>query len=243
MFRLNMCIILLASMATTGCGDRTPDDVAASDVAVPDPAQEPLGMEGAEMNLPLPLRLAFMTGHVEAGLALYRAGEPRMAAKHLLHPVSETHAGERVGLDALGFDGALFTDVSDALDAGVAAADVEPQLLAAQANLTSVAARAGGDTREIIFFLMDTVVEEYAIGVRDGVVADMGEYQDAFGFTRVALSHAQTLPDDIRADVQTRLTTLLSAWPEAPVPPEKPTDVAAVVRLVQAVRDALAPQG
>jgi hypothetical protein len=39
--------------------------------------------ESHEMNeLPLEFRLAFMTGHVKTGLALYRLGELEMAAPH-----------------------------------------------------------------------------------------------------------------------------------------------------------------
>ncbi|MGB6228762.1 MAG: hypothetical protein WBF53_01375, partial [Litorimonas sp.] len=65
--------------------------------------------DGHSMDtLPRSHRLAFMMGHVEAGLSLYRAGQPDMAAPHLLHPVSETHAAEREGLEELGFDAALF---------------------------------------------------------------------------------------------------------------------------------------
>ena len=63
-------------------------------------------------------RVAFMSGHVVAGLTLYRAGAPEQVAKHLLHPVSETHAAERAGIDALGFKADTFEAVSKALDEG-----------------------------------------------------------------------------------------------------------------------------
>ena len=69
-----------------------------------------------------------MSGHVEAGLALYRAGAPDQAAKHLLHPVSETHKAERAGIDALGFTPKVFEAVSKALDKGKSASEIEPML-------------------------------------------------------------------------------------------------------------------
>lgn len=190
----------------------------------------------AEPALTLPKRLAFMTGHVEAGLALYRAGELQMAAPHLLHPVSETHAAEREGLDALGFEGALFEAVSEALDSGVPAADVEPQLLAAKKNLTMLAERAGGDPEDAIDFLLDTIVEEYEIGVRDGVVADMGEYQDAFGFTVVAIERASAIDHPQRAQVISALRLLLDSWPAAPIPPENPAPPSTIRDRVAGVR-------
>ncbi len=105
--------------------------------------------------LPIELRLVFMAGHVEAGLALYRAGESEAAAPHLLHPVSETHADERAGLDAIGFDPAPFEAVSAALEEGRPASEIEPQLQAAEANLAAMREAAGGDPAAQIRFLLD----------------------------------------------------------------------------------------
>ncbi|MEM8930209.1 MAG: hypothetical protein AAGE94_03495 [Acidobacteriota bacterium] len=193
--------------------------------------------------LPLPKRLAFMSGHVEAGLALYRAGEPTMAGTHLLHPVSETHAAEREGLDDLGFDGALFETVSEALDAGLPASEIEPQLVAAEANLAMLAEKAPGDPKEIILYLMDTVVEEYAIGVPESTVTDPGEYQDAFGFTKVAIQRAAVFEGEAGDQLRTALDELLALWPDAPVPPENPTPAVEINQQVDLVRAAVAALG
>ena len=134
-----------------------------------------------------------MSGHVQAGIALYRAGAPDQAAPHLLHPVSETHQAERAGIDALGFDQSIFISVSEALEAGKPASEIQPQLRAAEANLAKMQKKAGGDPAEIIRFLMDTVVEEYAIGVNKGEITDPGEYQDAYGFTIIAVRLAKRM--------------------------------------------------
>ena len=174
-------------------------------------------------TLPRHLRLAFMTGHVEAGLALYRAGEPGMAAKHLLHPVSETHAAERAGLDELGFDASLFETVSAALEAGRSADEIEPQLAAAETNLAAVAEQAGGDPIEIIEFLLATIVEEYGVGVSDGVVTDPGEYQDAYGFAVVAMDRAGIFPGEAGDRVRNEIQALIDLWPGTPpVPTDNP---------------------
>ncbi len=178
--------------------------------------------------LPVPERLAFMSGHVEAGLALYRAGRPEMAARHLLHPVSETHAAERAGLDALGFEPALFEEVSAALDEGRPAAEIEPQLVAAEENLALVAERAGGDPAEIIRFLMDTLVEEYQVAVTDGSISDPGEYQDAYGFAVVARDRAEAMTD-APEDLIAAIDGLIAMWPEGAVPVDAPTPVARVL--------------
>ncbi len=190
-------------------------------------------------DLPVSQRLAFMSGHVEAGLALYRAGEPEMAAPHLLHPVSEGYAEEREGLDALGFTPGIFEQVSQALEEGKPASEVEPLLAQAEANLSAMSAEAGGDPVDIIQYLMTMIAEEYTIGVTDGAITDPGEYQDAYGFAVVALKKAQALSPQLQAEVIPELETLISLWPEpAPVPSETPAPVAQVI--AQASRVGLA---
>lgn len=187
------------------------------------------GEAGHSMEtLSLPERLAFMTGHVEAGLALYRAGEPEMAAPHLLHPVSETHQAERAGLDALGFDASLFEAVSKALEEGRPAEEIEPQLVAAEENLAMVAGKAGGDPADVIRFLMGVIVEEYTIAINDGVVTDAGEYQDAYGFAVVARDHAEKLSPANQAVID-EIDVLIGLWPAAPIPPETPSPIGQVV--------------
>ena len=190
--------------------------------------------------LPLPQRLAFMTGHVEAGLALYRAGDAASAAPHLLHPVSETHADERAGLDELGFDASLFETVSKALEEGKPAAEVEPQLAAAEANLAAMRAKAGGDPAEVIAFLMEMVAAEYAAGVSDGAVSDPAEYQDAFGFAIAAKDIAAGIDGDAGAKVNAELDQLIAMFPTGgPIAPSEPAPAGQVSALASRVTLAL----
>lgn len=187
--------------------------------------------------LPVAERLAFMSGHVAAGLALYRAGEPEQAAPHLLHPVSETHATERTGLDALGFQPDLFEFVSTALEEGEPANAVEMQLAAAEANLVSMSERAGGNAASIIGFLMDTTTDEYSVGVTDGAITNLGEYQDAYGFAVIARARAEALDGDEGAAVREELDTLIALWPDnGPLPNDAPASVSEVVAQVSVVQ-------
>lgn len=217
-------IIITALLVTLSACERSP-----SKEAPHQPDTRSVSNEHTESEpLSLPLRLAFMTGHVKAGLALYRAGEPEMAAPHLLHPVSETHIAEREGLDKFGFDGALFEVVSLALDAGRPAEEIDPQLIAAEANLDSVAKQVGGDPSEIIIFLLDTIIEEYTISMTDGRVSDPGEYQDAYGFAIVARDHIVNAWGEDTALLAT-INDLINLWPTAPIPSANPTQVSDVV--------------
>ena len=207
----------------------------------PSVAAHPGHGHSAEMEtLPVEKRVAFMSGHVEAGLALYRAGAPDQAAKHLLHPVSETHQAERAGIDALGFQQELFLTVSKALEEGRPAAEIEPQLAAAEANMALMQNNAGGAPVEVIGFLMDTVVEEYQIGVTDGIITDLGEYQDAFGFTVVALDIVERMDAAEKGVLKSELKALLALWPEGgPLADATPTAAGVVVAHVAKVRSAL----
>ncbi|MEL6362255.1 MAG: hypothetical protein AAFR21_14355 [Pseudomonadota bacterium] len=240
---LGLGLAVLGSTSLTACGADTSENTApvSETLSVTESGETGEGGEAGERGesgegghanpgaLPRPLRLAFMTGHVEAGLALYRAGEPGMAAKHLLHPVSETHAAERAGLDELGFRAELFEAVSKALDEGLAASEIEPQLQAAEANLAGVAEKAGGDPVEIITFLMNTINEEYAVGVTDGAVTDPGEYQDAYGFAIVARDRAVAFEGEAGESVRAEIETLIGLWPGTPpVPTDDPMPLSTI---------------
>lgn len=194
------------------------------------------GEAGAAGALPIENRAVFMAGHVEAGLALYRAGEAEMAAPHLLHPVSETHQAERAGLDKLGFDPAPFEAVSAALENGKPASEVEPQLQAAGENLVKVLEAAGGDPVAQIRFLMETTIEEYNIAVPDGTVTDPGEYQDSWGFVMIAKDLATDLEAPKADAIRATLDEMLALWPDAaPIPPENPAPKGQVSALASRV--------
>ncbi|MCG8440782.1 MAG: hypothetical protein MI723_03145 [Caulobacterales bacterium] len=240
--RLGLATALMGSTMLAGCATDVEDPDAALAAAAghahgghgeagEGEGERGEGEGGAAVGaLPLPQRLAFMSGHVAAGLSLYRAGDPEAAAPHLLHPVSETHEAERQGLDALGFDAGLFETVSAALEDGRPAEEIAPQLEAAEANLAMLAEKAGGDPADIIRYLMETIVEEYAIAITDGEVSDPGEYQDAYGFAVVARERAADLPEEARPAVLSALDALIALWPDAaPIPPDDPAPVGQVI--------------
>lgn len=240
----------LASGAVAACGQSTSDEASAIDetpIAVAEAGEagegegEGEGEAGHGMDtLPVEKRVAFMSGHVEAGLALFRAGAPDQAAKHLLHPVSETHETERAGIDALGFEQDIFIQVSEALEQGRPADEIEPQLAAAEANMALMQQNAGGDPVDVIGYLMDTVFEEYRIGVTDGVITDPGEYQDAYGFTVVALDIAGRMEGQNTDRLIAELEALLALWPtNGPLADSTPTPVSDLVAQTSRVHIAL----
>ena len=253
MMSLCLTITLITCMGLVGCKSKAEKTVAYAEQpeAETQPSDEHKNMkheghgEGHGMaTLPVEKRVAFMSGHIAAGLALYRAGAPDQAAKHLLHPVSETHKAERAGIDALGFTPKVFEAVSKALSEGRPAAEIEPMLKKAEANMALLQKNAGGHPADIIEYLMETVNEEYAVGVKNGVITDPGEYQDAFGFSVIALRAAKQVTGDKSKSTITQLESLISLWPKGgplaksiPQPVSKVTaQTAQVVQTLSALR-------
>ena len=222
----NILIISLSTLMLTGCAKSKNDQ-----------KSEKKELQKVEMHedhsmgtLPVEKRIAFMSGHVEVGLALYRAGKPDQAAQHLMHPVSEMHKAERAGIDALGFNAEVFKAVSKAMDEGKPASEIEPMLTEAEENITLLQKNAGGDLSEIILFLMQTVVEEYSAGVSDGKIVESGEYQDAFGFSVIALKISKRMEGGKSAQLIKELIKLVDMWPEgAPLADSTPETVKNVV--------------
>ena len=208
--RKNILIISISTLILTGCGESKNDQKDKNEELQKDEMHEDHSMG----TLPVEKRIAFMSGHVEVGLALYRAGKPDQAAQHLMHPVSEMHQAERAGIDALGFNPEVFKSVSKAMYEGKPASDIEPMLTEAEENIALLQKNAGGDLNEIISFLMETVVEEYSAGVSDGKIVESGEYQDAFGFSIVALKISKRMEGDKSAQLIKELIKLVDMWPE-----------------------------
>jgi len=195
----------------------------------------------AAAGLPVEKRLAFMSGHVAAGLALYRAGAAGEAAPHLLHPVSETHADERAGLDAIGFKPEVFEQLSAALEAGKPAEEIEPLLTEAEANLKAMREAAGGAPKDIIEYLMKTTADEYDAGVDNGEVVNAGEFQDAYGFAVVARDIASAQDPAVYGDLKLELELLVLMWTgKAPLAASTPAPEAQMALQLARVKTALA---
>ena len=129
----------------------------------------------------------------------------------------------------------IFESVSAALETQESAAILLPLLEKAEKHLDIMRDKAGGDPIKIIGFLLETTVEEYSVGVRDGKLTDVGEYQDAFGFVLVAAEHARRLSKTSNERLLSEILSLQDYWLRGPLPVETPTpaeDVALTVNLI-----------
>ena len=236
------CVLLMLVGQSIGCASSAPppsEAVLLPEISAGESEPSNAVSSTPANELPRPLRLAFMAGHVRAGMALYRAGELEMAAPHLLHPVSETHQAEREGLEGLGFDRSLYVRVSRALEANLPAVKIENLLVETETNLALVTSRAAGDHLTIIEFLLQTIIDEYCLSINDGKLTDFGEYQDAYGFSQVAIEHARALPVSQGGDLLDALQQLALLWPTGPIPMDSPTPVAVLVDAVNTLLERL----
>lgn len=135
--------------------------------------------------------LGLVEGHLRAGAALYAAGESNLAVTHMKHPGDEIYADLVPMLEAAGAEG--FAPELEALAAAVegradpaAVAEAESAVMARIEAARQAAGATPYQQARAIEALMRTAAEEYAIGIVDGAVANLHEYQDAWGFVQVA---------------------------------------------------------
>ncbi len=132
-------------------------------------------------------RLGQIRGHLVAFMELYRAGEVENAMMHARHPEDELYVALAPAFEArrfVGFAEELSRLVNAARDNG----DVESAYAA-----TIAAIRANQPDADVATKLMGiskiakTAGDEFSIGVaEDGSIANLHEYQDAYGFLTAA---------------------------------------------------------
>ncbi|SME89483.1 hypothetical protein SAMN06265365_101218 [Tistlia consotensis] len=157
------------------------------------------------------LRLERLRGHLMAGMALYRKGEPRAAEVHLEHHAAALHEDLEEAFEARGV--AAFEDrievlakaVEDGAPADRVAADEAALQQALAAAEAAVAGLPLGERMEVVEELVRSAGRDYGSAVKDGRIVDVTEYQDAYGF----LQSAQRLVEAARPAASGKAATAL----------------------------------
>lgn len=169
---------------------------------------------GAGGNVPLLTALGLVEGHLLSGSALYRAGVSDMALVHKQHPSKEIYADLAPMLDAVGAPGfapeleAAANAVMGGQDAGTVAA-AEAAALAAIDRAREAAGATPAEIAQSVEALVRTAADEYVIGIVDGQVAELAEYQDAWGFMQVAKAQTEALAT-VAPEVAARMAEALA---------------------------------
>ncbi|RDX37849.1 hypothetical protein DZA50_01490 [Kangiella sp. HD9-110m-PIT-SAG07] len=170
-------------------------------------------------------RLGLMRGHLWVGIKLYREGHIAMAKTHMKHPKDELYAGlESVFKErgVAGFAGELST-LADAVNNEQGTEAVESaydDLLKAITASEGMEAMSAKEALMSISQMIRTAADEYAIGVKKGEIVNVHEYQDAYGFTEIAIERLERLSDKQKAQAESDIVNtkallleLRNLWP------------------------------
>jgi hypothetical protein len=145
-------------------------------------------------------RLGLIRGHLLVGMELYEKGMHDHARGHMKHPADELYAALVQAFEHRGSSGfavELETLASlvqqDADDSAVrqAYAALLERIAASEARVDLRTAGAAATQGAVAVNLLREAAGEYSIGVVNGSIEEVHEYQDAYGFTRVANDYAR----------------------------------------------------
>ena len=170
-------------------------------------------------------QLGLLRGHLMVGYELYQQSLPEMSETHMKHPGEELYADLIPAFESRGCEG--FADELSDLARVVSNRDTRGVIVSYELLTASIGrceAVAERETRaivmQVILNLLTNALLEYEIGVVDGAINNVHEYQDAWGFTQVASAYAQLpvfLKDNegqlIARRLQRLITSLDPLWP------------------------------
>ena len=171
-------------------------------------------------------QLGLLRGHLMVGFELYQRALPDLSQTHMKHPNEELYADLIPAFESRGCEG--FADELSELARAVSALDPNETITSRYESLANsidrceaVAERDDrGVVTQVVVNLLAHALIEYEIGVVDGVINNVHEYQDAWGFTRVANAYASRplfQTDDagrrIAHRMQRLITSLDPLWP------------------------------
>lgn len=168
--------------------------------------------------------LALVEGHLLVAMELLRADAKDAARTHLKHPSDEIYASLRPGFrryHAAGFATELEQLSKAAIEKGTA--ETAYRQVEKKIDLARQKAPANTKTQLLVAArLLENAASDYRESVKNGRIADAHEYQDAYGFTKVALrliERAKPANDSERAALDIARNVMketASLWPALP---------------------------
>ena len=159
-------------------------------------------------------KLLIVQGHLQTGAALYETGDRAMAATHMKHPEDEIYADILpmfAAFGAAGFSDELSTLANGAAE-GAPSDIVFGHLGAVKTAIVEASAAAQPTTKDYLLAAAKTLAtagEEFDIGVKDGAIVNVHEYQDAYGFMTATLEMIRRLKGETQIE---RNAIALALW-------------------------------
>ncbi|MBD3667800.1 MAG: hypothetical protein HUJ16_07565 [Kangiella sp.] len=143
-------------------------------------------------------QLGLMRGHLWVGYKLYQEGHIDMAKTHMKHPEDELYAGMEPVFKARQVDGFAkeLQILADAVNGEKGDAAVKKAYRSLQNQIAKserIKEKSARDVLISISLMVRTAADEYAIGVKNGDVVNVHEYQDAYGFTEIAIERLDSI--------------------------------------------------
>ena len=158
--------------------------------------------------------LGFIEGHLRVGVALYEAGQADMAITHMKHPQDEIYvalAPQLAERGAPAFDTQL-TALAEAVENGAPVDQVQAAFAAVLHEIEEArVVISPGKQLDALVLLTRTAAEDYAIGVVDHAIANLHEYQDAWGFVQTVRARAAELALSSDASVAAAAVKVIEA--------------------------------
>jgi len=145
-------------------------------------------------------QLGFIRGHLWVGMKLYEQGHIEMAKTHMKHPGDELYSGLTEAFEARGLPGfaeplnTLAESVINDKDEDTVMSNYKTLLDSVSAN-EPIADMSAKDVILSVSSMLMVAADEYAIGIQNGEVANVHEYQDAMGFKEIALERLNRIND------------------------------------------------
>lgn len=159
--------------------------------------------------------LGFIEGHLTSGSMLYEQGFKDMAITHMKHPGDEIYTELKPALKARNIKG--FERELEALAAAVegdkgndAVKQAFETVKARLSDARKAAKASDHEEFEAIAKLVKTAAEEYGVGVKDGAIGNIHEYQDAWGFLQIARQMTDRLAVEHEPEVQEASAAIIS---------------------------------
>jgi hypothetical protein len=156
-------------------------------------------------------------GHLNAGFTLWAAGDRLDAQAHMGHPLAEVYDGIEGQLSALGQPSfrAVLEKLVDTAAAGgdqVSLDAIRADVMAAvTAAREAAVAKDPRDDFTAIIHVIRKAGDEWSEGVVSGQIAELHEYQDAWGFVQAARERATQLASSTDPATAQAATATLAA--------------------------------
>lgn len=220
-------------VASSALADQPAHYTPASAMFAPGPMMEGEGGEGegavvvnlAENDAQFLAQLGLIRGHLWVGMKLYQQGHTAMAKTHMKHPGDELYAGLVSAFEARELPGFAeeLQALADAVNNDNSAATVEDAYNALQHAIRAnepITSMTAEEVLKSISSMLITAADEYAIGITNGKVSNVHEYQDAYGFQQIALARLAAINDVERdkaaaaiAETRRIIQDLTVLWP------------------------------